>query len=76
MRDPQNTRIVFGDFVDRIFWGLLVVVSSYGVVQIQSLSANVAKLNESMAVVLEKMSNTKDRMDRLEGELEVLKRHR
>jgi hypothetical protein len=74
MRDEQGQRVVFGDFVDRIFWGLIVGVASYGVVQIQALSANVQKLNETMPVVLEKISNSKDRTDRIELRMDLLEK--
>jgi hypothetical protein len=56
VQDAKGGRVVFGDFVDRIFWGLLVAIASFGVVSIQSLSTGVAKLNENMAVVIAKLS--------------------
>jgi len=55
VQDYKGTRIVFGDIVDRVFWGLLVAVSAFGVAQIQNLSSGVSKLNENMAIVITKL---------------------
>lgn len=74
MKDARGDRLVFGDFIDRIFWALLVGVGAYGVHEIQKLSENVAALNQSMAVVLEKMGSTKERVDKIENRVDDLEK--
>lgn len=75
MQDAKGTRIVFGDIVDRVFWGLLVAVAAFGVAQIQNLSGGVQELNKNMAIVITKLgyqdkalSNHEDRIHKLESQ--------
>lgn len=72
MRDPKGRRIVFGDFVDRIFWALLVGVAGFGVRQMQSLSHSVAELNVNVAVIMSQIPIQKERIDRIENKIERL----
>jgi len=76
VQDPKGNRIVFGDIVDRIFWGLLVAITSFGVLSIQSLSNGVAKLNENMAVVITKLGYQDKVLDNHEGRLSKLEEKR
>lgn len=68
----KEARLDFGDIIDRTFWGLLIAIASYGVMQIQDLSKSVAELNQNMAVVLSKMSDSEKRLDKDENRLERL----
>lgn len=67
MQDDHGNRIVFGDVVDRVFWGLLVSVSAYGVFQIQALNKSVAELNQSMAVLMYQVPDQLKRLERIEA---------
>jgi hypothetical protein len=72
MQDSKGTRIVFGDIVDRVFWGLLVAVAAFGVAQIQDLSGGVAKLNENMATVITKLGYQDKAIDNHESRIHKL----
>ena len=67
MKDWEGRRIVFGDFVDRLFWLLLIGVSGYGVRQIQNLNNSVAMLNQNMAIVMYQIPDQSKRIERIEN---------
>lgn len=66
MSTAQPHRLDWGHFVDRVFWALLIGSIVYATSQLQTLTKNVATLNEKMAVVIEKVSMQDHRLDRLE----------
>jgi hypothetical protein len=72
MQDPKGNRVVFGDIVDRVFWGLLVAIASFGVLSIQNLSNGVSKLNENMAVVIAKLGYQDKVLDNHEARIHTL----
>lgn len=74
MEDPKGNRIVFGDMVDRIFWGLLVAIGTFMVVSVKDLSEGVAKLNENMAVVISKLGYQDKKIDNHEERIHNLER--
>jgi hypothetical protein len=72
MQDAKGSRIVFGDIVDRVFWGLLVAVAAFGVAQIQDLSSGVAELNKNMATVITKLGYQDKALDNHESRIHKL----
>ena len=66
MKDSHGRRLIFGDYVDRIFWGLLIAVCIYASNQIRDLNRSVEKLNVSIAVITTKLLSIEDRLYILE----------
>ena len=54
----------FQQFIDKIFWFLLLVVSTYIADQIRTLSKSVIALNEKIAVILVKIMNHGKELER------------
>lgn len=75
MKSDDGKRMVFGDFVDRVFWAVLTGIGGFGVVQMNGLSENISKLNSTMATVVTENGDIKRRVDNIEEWKEYLTRN-
>lgn len=73
MQDGQGKRLVFGDFVDKLFWFLLICIGAWAGSQIKDLSTNVQNLNITMVefsadmkAVKSDVLNTRQDIDKLD----------
>ena len=64
MKDETGKRLVFGDFVDKLFWVLLMVIGTWAGSQIKDLSRNVQDLNTTMIVIGSEVKNTRVEVDK------------
>lgn len=67
-------RLEFGKFVDKTFWALLCAVALYSSQELKSIGDNVSELNEKMAVVLSRLSNSDLRMNEINKRLDRLEK--
>jgi len=60
----MSERANFQDFVNKVFWALLVAAVAYGAHQISSATDAVAKLNTSVEIIISR-AVSRDDLDRI-----------
>lgn len=59
----NESRLNFGEVVDRVFWGVMIALGAYVANQAGSINKNISELNEKIAVLIEKVANQEKRND-------------
>lgn len=69
-----ENRLDFGKFIDKAFWALITASVIFAANELKSIGNNVSELNEKMAVVLTRLSDTDRRTEQIEHRIHDLEK--
>jgi hypothetical protein len=68
----REKRPDFGHFIDRIFWFILTSAVIYCASQMREMGRSVEELNKNMALALYQITETRDRLNKIDSRIDKL----